>query len=48
MPYLTLGGSDALTPVFCSIATHGPILSLVEPDPLKIGDEPVELAPVIT
>jgi hypothetical protein len=24
MPYLTPGGSEALTPVFCSIATHGP------------------------
>ena len=24
MPYLTLGGSEALSPVFCSIATHAP------------------------
>jgi hypothetical protein len=24
MPYLSLGGSEDLTPVFCSVATHGP------------------------
>ena len=24
IPYLALGGSEALTPVFCSKATHGP------------------------
>jgi hypothetical protein len=23
MPYLTLGGSEALTPVFCSIDSYG-------------------------
>jgi hypothetical protein len=26
MPYLTAGDTEVLTPVFCSIATHGPTL----------------------